>query len=75
MKELLEEIQKLVKRVKDLEQASLRVVSIVFGTGKGKLQVPKYHGDPADAANGDYWYDLDSGKQRTREGGVNKNVI
>ena len=65
----IEELKKLVDRIKALEQSFLRIRTLVFPTGSGKLQVPKYTADPGDAENGDIWYNSTSHKYKGKENG------
>lgn len=69
MNEFLTELQKLIKRVKDLEQAYLKIKSLVMGTDEGRFAPPKYTTDPASPAEGDIWYNLTTHKHRARING------
>jgi len=72
MEEILKELTKLVGRIKDLEAAFTRIKVLVFPTGSGKFQVPKYSSDPSDAENGDIWYNTTSHKYKGKENGTIK---
>lgn len=69
MNEFLIEFRKLIQRVKDIEQALLKVKSIVMGTGEGRFAPPKYTTDPASPTEGDVWYNLTTHKLRLRING------
>lgn len=69
MNEFLTELRKLIERVKALENAFLRIRTLVFPTGSGRLSVPKYNGDPASPQDGDIWYNTSTNKFRGRANG------
>ena len=43
--------------------------------GGNRLGIPEYAGDPADAEDGDIWYNTSTGKLRGRQGAVNVNLF
>lgn len=69
MNEVIEELKKLVRRVRDLEQSYLKIKSLVFGTGEGRFAPPKYAGDPASPTEGDVWYNTTTHKLRVKING------
>lgn len=69
MKELLEELKKLVERVKALESAFIKIRTLVFPTGTGRFSPPKYAGDPSSPTEGDVWYNTTTHKLRVRING------
>lgn len=69
MNEFLIEFRKLINRVKDIEQALLRIKNIVMGTNEGRFAPPKYTTDPASPIEGDVWYNLTTHKLRVRING------
>lgn len=74
MKQLIEEVQKLVDRIKKLEQAILRIKTLIFPTDEGKLVVPKYDGDPASPQDGEIWYDYTGNTFRKRVNGTSSDL-
>lgn len=74
MKEFLEELEKLLGRIKDLETAFLRLKVLVFPTNSGRLSPPKYTTDPASPEDGDIWYNMTTNKFRGRANGTSVDL-